>query len=34
MDLKIDSKIIGLPGLKQSSFDLVANRLNEAFDED
>ena len=34
MNLKLESKIIGLTNLKKSSIDLAADRLNEAFDED
>jgi ribosomal protein S18 acetylase RimI-like enzyme len=34
INLKLDSKMIGLPNLNLSSFDLAADRLNEAFSED
>jgi hypothetical protein len=34
MNLKLESKIIGLPNLKKGSVDLAADRLTEAFDED
>ena len=34
LNLKLESKMIGLPNLKGSSFNLAADRLTEAFNED
>jgi ribosomal protein S18 acetylase RimI-like enzyme len=34
MNLKLESKMIGLPNLKKSYIDLATDRLNQAFDED